>query len=103
MSHKALSVKSRIGDVLKHPLGRDMLYRLSLQTGMRFSLVDNPLVRQMRLSLLPTLSGGKVDRSLLDSFLTPVSYTHLDVYKRQMLYMPYINDVLYAFNYKKIA
>lgn len=70
MSHKALSVKSRIGDVLKHPLGRDMLYRLSLQTGMRFSLVDNPLVRQMRLSLLPTLSGGKVDRSLLDSFLT---------------------------------
>lgn len=69
MREHILTKKSRIGDVLAHPLGRDMLYRLALQTGMRFSLLENRLIKRFKLSILPTLSRGLVDHGLLAAFL----------------------------------
>lgn len=65
-----LTRKSKVGDVLQHPLGRDMLFRLSLQTGVAFSLIDNAFVRALPLTILKYVGGGVIDLHFIDAFLT---------------------------------
>lgn len=65
-----LTHKSTLGDVLAHPLGRDIIHRLLLQMGVSRQTVDNPLVRQLPLSALPTLTRGRLDGAFLDTLVT---------------------------------
>ena len=57
---------SRISALLSNPIGRDILGRLTQYAGMNLAIIDNPLVRNIRLSSLKKLSGGLVDDALLD-------------------------------------
>ncbi|MDO4572743.1 MAG: alpha-glucosidase [Clostridia bacterium] len=64
-----LTLASTIGELLKNPIGHDILERLTQYAGVDARFVDNPLVRRMRLSSLPKLTGGKVSPSLLDTMI----------------------------------
>ncbi len=63
----AITPRSRIRELLAHPLGRDIVDTLAQQTGASVRLLDNPLVGALRLSALPRLTRGAVDASFLDA------------------------------------
>lgn len=65
-----LSRNSRLGELLKNPIGRDILSRLAQYAGVSRKLIDNPLVRSLKLSALPKLSGGKVSEGFLDDLVS---------------------------------
>lgn len=58
---------SRMDEILNNPIGRDILGRLSQYANIDLSMIDNAMVRRVRLSALPRLSGGKVDLALVDA------------------------------------
>lgn len=60
---------SRIDEILKNPIGRDIFARLSQYANIDLSMIDNPIVRRVRLSAMPRLSGGKVDLALVDALI----------------------------------
>lgn len=60
-----LTTHSTLGELLENPIGRDIIGRLTQYAGVDERLIDNPLVRRMKLSALPKLSGGKVSEALL--------------------------------------
>lgn len=64
-----LTKSSRLGELLKNPIGRDIISRLTQYAGVDKKLIDNPLVRSMKLSALPKLSGGKISAALLDGLV----------------------------------
>ncbi len=65
-----LTKDSRLGELLNNPIGRDIIGRLTQYAGVDEKLVDNALVRRMKLSSLPKLSGGRVSEDLLDTLIT---------------------------------
>ncbi len=65
-----LTKNSKLGDVLAHPLGRDVIHRLLLQMGVSRQTVDNPLVRRLPLSSLPRLTGGCLDGPFVSTLVT---------------------------------
>ncbi|WP_224763625.1 alpha-glucosidase [Salinibacterium sp. ZJ70] len=67
MATPEITARSRIRDLLAHPLGRDIIDTLAQQTGASARLLDNPIVGALRLSALPTLTRGAVDASFLSS------------------------------------
>ena len=84
-------------------IGRALAYHLARQ-GCHLALSDvnveglQETVEQAR-KLGVTVSGQRVDvadRAAVEAWAEPVSYTHLDVYKRQlcMLFDRYLNDQL---------
>ncbi len=68
---KPITEKSTLGEVLKNPVGYDMVKLALTQVGKSMALVNNPLVRSVRLKALPALSRGAVD----DAFVKTL--THL--------------------------
>lgn len=60
-----LTRDSRIGDLLNNPIGTDLIGRLVQYAGLGAGLLTNALVRLVRLSALPKLSGGLLDDALL--------------------------------------
>ncbi len=52
---------SRIKDLFGNPIARDVIDRLIRYAGVSEKLIDNPLVRGMKLSALPKLAGKYVD------------------------------------------
>ncbi|MBM7829833.1 oligo-1,6-glucosidase [Agromyces cerinus] len=68
-SARALTGRSRIRDVLAHPLGRDMIESLALQAGRSPRWIDNPVMGAVRLDALPRLTRGAVDDAFIDTIL----------------------------------
>ncbi len=64
-----LTKDSRLGDIVRTPIGQDILHTLSLQTGIPESLAQNPALRRLTLRGLQKLSHGKLDDGLIDSLL----------------------------------
>ena len=64
-----LTKNSTIGQLLKNPIGRDIIDRLVQYVGLQEKWIDNPLVRGLKLGMLKRLSGGKVSDALLDVLL----------------------------------
>ena len=60
---------STIGDLLKNPIGHDVLSRLTLFGGVDERFIDNPLSRSVKLKALPKLFPKMFDDALLDSLL----------------------------------
>ncbi|SDN50741.1 alpha-glucosidase [Acetanaerobacterium elongatum] len=60
------SRESRIKDVLKSPVGHDVIAKLLMQAGKSMALVENPIVGNIKLKSLPKLSRGLVDDSFVD-------------------------------------
>lgn len=63
-----LDKNSRLGEIVDHPVGHDMCYRLFLQFGLNPVLLRNPLLRRVRFRTLAKLSRGQLEESFLDSF-----------------------------------
>ncbi|MCL2884494.1 MAG: alpha-glucosidase, partial [Oscillospiraceae bacterium] len=59
--------QSKIKDVLENPVGRDIVDKILMQLGKGEGLVDNPVVRNMKLSTLKKASFGNVDDGLIDT------------------------------------
>ena len=66
-----LTLDSKIKDVLNVPIARDVVFKLveSLPGTLSMSIIDNPVVRNIRLSALPKLSGGMASEELLLSLI----------------------------------
>lgn len=64
-----LTRSSRIGDLLRNPIGSDLIGRLVQYAGLNDGLLRNPLVRLVPLSSLQRLPGGLLDEALLDDLL----------------------------------
>lgn len=61
--------ESTIGDLLKNPIGKDILSRLTQFAGVPAGIIDNPLMRGIKLKMLPKLAPRAVDEALLDGLL----------------------------------
>ena len=59
---KDLTARSTIGSLYKTPVGHDILEKLLLQTGISRSVVTNPVVANLPLSIIPKLMGGKLSK-----------------------------------------
>jgi oligo-1,6-glucosidase len=64
-----LTKDSRIRDVYRHPVGRDIIRKILLQMGRSERIVDNHLIGNMRLKALPGLTMGYIDQDFLSTFL----------------------------------
>lgn len=64
-----LTTKSRIGELLHNPIGRDLIGRLVQYAGLDEHLLKNPLLRVVPFSVLPRLAGGLLDGELLGELL----------------------------------
>ncbi|KAF5053929.1 Oligo-1,6-glucosidase [anaerobic digester metagenome] len=64
-----LNQNHTVGDVMDHPLGQDILLKLLLQIGISRRFLGHPLIRRIRLSHLPRLTGGKVDEGFVATVL----------------------------------
>lgn len=60
---------SRISDLLKNPIGCDVLSRLVQYAGVDIGMIGNPLIRSVKLKALPKLAGKVLDDRLLDSMI----------------------------------
>ena len=66
-----LTLDSKIKDLLNIPIARDVVYLLvqSLPGTLGMGVVDNPVVRNIKLRALPKLSGGMASEALLLSLI----------------------------------
>jgi len=64
-----LSLNSKVKDVCKHPLGRDIVEKLLLQLGKSSWLVDNPIVGNLSLKTIKVIVGKKVGPGFFDVVL----------------------------------
>ena len=65
-----LDLNSKVRDLCKHPLGRDIVDKLLLQLDKPGWLVDNPVVGGLRLKTLKHLAGKKVGPHFFDTVLS---------------------------------
>ncbi|MCL2362509.1 MAG: alpha-glucosidase [Defluviitaleaceae bacterium] len=65
----ALNLDSKVKDLNRHPLGRDIIEKLLQQLGRSTRLVDNPIVGNLRLKTLKRLAGRKVGPGFFDAVL----------------------------------
>ncbi|HHW93932.1 MAG TPA: alpha-glucosidase [Clostridiaceae bacterium] len=63
-----LSKDSRLGDIIDHPVGHDMCYRLLLELGLNPLLLKNKLLRRLRFRTLAKFSRGQLDDAFMESF-----------------------------------
>lgn len=61
--------ESTIGDLLKTPIGSDILSRLNQFAGLPASVIDNPIMRAVKLKTLSKLAPRAVDDELLDTLI----------------------------------
>lgn len=62
-----ISDQSTIGDLLDHPVGHDVVAKVLLQMGKSFKLVDNALVRRLKLGHIKRLVGTRVSSSFFET------------------------------------
>lgn len=68
------SENSRLGEVMKNPLGVDIIEMLLGQMNINKLLVDNPLIRQIKLKSLIWLSKGKIDDKFINMLIAKLNH-----------------------------
>ncbi|MFZ1381614.1 MAG: hypothetical protein WAS54_02355, partial [Scrofimicrobium sp.] len=61
--------RNTLGDVYRHPAGRDIIDKILAQTGAPARLVSNPLVHNLKIKSLERLSFGKIDRQFIETLV----------------------------------
>ncbi len=64
-----LSLNSKIKDIYNHPIGHDVISKILLQMGKSEKLVENPIVRNIKLKTLAFLSKKILDKEFFDTLL----------------------------------
>ncbi len=70
---KMIDINSKIKDVIALPIGHDVVFRLFLQTGLSFSLLDNPLVLNIKLKNLSKILKRKIPTSFFQTVIDLVN------------------------------
>ena len=65
-----LSLDSKVNDIFAHPLGHDIILKLLMQLGLPKTLITNPIVRNLKLSALSTLTKNTLGPDFFTSILT---------------------------------
>ncbi len=73
-----ITPRSRLRDVYRHPLGRDIIDGLTRQVGVSTTGVLGAPLGAVRLQTLPRLTGGRVDAAFVDT-LVDLLNAHRDV------------------------
>ncbi len=71
-----LTLKSKIKEVYANPVGHDILKKLLLQLNIGESWIINPAVRNMKLDVLKTVAGKRLDAEFFDTFLELLNSEH---------------------------
>lgn len=61
---------SRIKELLQSPIGHDVIAKMLLQMGKSMTLVNNPIVRNIRLKQLSLLAPKIVNTDFISTLLT---------------------------------
>ena len=61
---------SRIKELLQNPIGYDIIAKILLQMGKSMTLVNNPIIRNIRLKQLSHLAPKIVDSDFISTLLT---------------------------------
>ena len=64
-----ITAESRLRDIVKNPIGRDIADRLLSTMGMSLNLVDSPIVGSIRIGSIPKLTRGAVDSNVVDTII----------------------------------
>ncbi len=75
-----LDFNSRIKEVYEHPVGRDILNKLLLQLNKSRSLITNPIIRNLRIKTLASLTKKSINREFYQSVLDLLN-TEQDIVK----------------------
>lgn len=66
---KKLSLDSRIKDLYYNPIGRDIFNKLLLQMNKKTSLIDNPIVGNLKLKTVAALTKSTLDKDFFTTLL----------------------------------
>ena len=78
-----LNYHSKIKEVYANPIGHDVIYKLLLQMGKKETLVTNPVVANLKLKTVATLTKKLLGEDFYDTFLTLLnSETELPVFSQ---------------------
>ncbi len=72
---RPITRRSRVRDVYRHPLGRDVIDKMLLQLGLPSWVVTNPLVSALRLWEVQTLTRSIVGDGFIDTLVTLLNDT----------------------------
>ncbi|MFA0814413.1 MAG: alpha-glucosidase [Anaerofustis sp.] len=64
--NKKFTPESRIKDVLENPIGSDLVGMIVSRAKLGKAMIDNPVVKNMKLKSLVKLSKGKIDEAFLE-------------------------------------
>lgn len=64
------TARSKIRDIYEHPVGHDVIDRVLDTMGVNKSMIRNPVISNMKLSVLGPLSGGKIGDGFFNALLT---------------------------------
>ena len=65
-----LGIESKLKDIYKNPVGKDILDKLLMQVGKSEKILTNPIVGNLRLKTVMHLSRKLLDKQFYNSFLT---------------------------------
>lgn len=63
------TLKSRLKDLYRHPVGHDVIDKIMLQAGIPRRLIQNPMVMSLSLSLLRKLAGKRLGDGFFEALL----------------------------------
>ena len=89
-----ISRDSTIGDLLKNPIGHDVLSRLTLFGGVDERFIDNPLSRSVKLKALPTFDKDQGAIYLHEMEVVDATVTPEKMQTVLQTVMPYLNQSL---------
>ena len=75
------TIKSKIRDIYKSPIGRDVIDKLMLQLNMSDKLLKNPFSMGMSLAALRDLMGKKTDASLWNAILALLNSENAELFR----------------------
>lgn len=66
---ETFTMKSTIHDILDHPIGKDIVYKVLLQLGISRKLIENPVIGKLTLESIHRLAKDRLDQAFFDNAL----------------------------------
>lgn len=79
---KMYTLKSKLRDLYRHPVGYDVINKILLQAGLSKGLIENPVIGALPLSFLNRIAGKKLGNGFFDALLALLNQSNdrLDPY-----------------------
>ena len=66
---ETFTMQSTIHDILDHPIGKDIVYKVLLQLGISRKLIENPVIGKLTLGSIQRLAKDRLDQAFFDNAL----------------------------------